>query len=105
MKIVVVGGKARSIVRHRGPLVKALCDAGHTVVATAPDHELQMVERIPELGASFEGIPLKRHGTNPIADSNAVRALVALYRKHQPDLVFCYTVKPVIYGSIAARIA
>ncbi|MFT4625274.1 MAG: glycosyltransferase involved in cell wall biosynthesis [Myxococcota bacterium] len=105
MKIVVVGGKARSIVRHRGPLVRALTAAGHTVVTTAPDHELQMVERIPELGATFESIPLRRHGTNPLADANAIRALVALYRKHQPDLVFTYTVKPVIYGSIAAAIA
>jgi glycosyltransferase involved in cell wall biosynthesis len=42
---------------------------------------------------------------NPMRDVRTVRALTALYREVQPDLVLTYAIKPVIYGSIAARLA
>ena len=106
MKIVVVGGKARSIMRHRGPLVRAMVQAGHDVVCTAPDNELAMADQIPTvLGARFEPVALRRSSTNPLVDARGVAELAALMRRESPDLVFSYTIKPVIYGSIAARIA
>lgn len=49
--------------------------------------------------------PLARSGMNPLADLAYVRSLVELFRSRQPDLVLAYTPKPVIWGTIAARMA
>lgn len=47
----------------------------------------------------------KSTGTNPIQDFKDLIALVALMRQIQPDYVLSYTIKPVIYGTFAARLA
>lgn len=106
MHIVVVGGKARSIVRHRGSLVRSLIKDGHSVLCLAPDDELHMAEKIPsDLGARFEGVPIRRLKRNPLQELVAVYAMFQIIRREKPDLVFNYTVKPVIWGSIAAKLA
>ncbi len=50
-------------------------------------------------------MPIQRTGLNPIRDIGTLRALLSLMRKVRPDTVIAYTIKPVVYGMIAARIA
>ncbi|GBF27312.1 N, N'-diacetylbacillosaminyl-diphospho-undecaprenol alpha-1,3-N-acetylgalactosaminyltransferase [bacterium MnTg02] len=50
-------------------------------------------------------IPLQRTGINPVADAQTLLALRRLFWRVRPDIVLAYTVKPAIYGSIAARLA
>jgi len=50
-------------------------------------------------------LPFDRTTMNPLADARTVAQLVRRLRAHRPDVFFGYTIKPVIYGSIAARIA
>jgi len=103
MKIVVLGGFAESLVRFRGPLLAALVEAGHKVIACAPEFSPDIAERIQKLGATCRPIPLERAGLNLFKDLGFLLRLARIFRKEQPDMLFCYTIKPVIYGSLAAR--
>jgi glycosyltransferase involved in cell wall biosynthesis len=58
-----------------------------------------------ELGIRFIPFPINRRALNPLVDLNLVRRLRTIYRAEHPDFVFHFTIKPVIYGSIAARYA
>jgi glycosyltransferase involved in cell wall biosynthesis len=62
-------------------------------------------DALSALGVRTLTIPLSRAGTNPRAEWRAYRALLTLYRMEQPDLVHHVTIKPVIYGTRAARTA
>jgi glycosyltransferase involved in cell wall biosynthesis len=50
-------------------------------------------------------IPMLRTGTNPLADLKTLWALWRLMRRVRPDYVMGHTIKPVIYGSLAAWLA
>lgn len=58
---------------------------------------------IREAGLGFRSVPLSRSGTNPLDDLRLVAALASAYRDLCPTLVHQMTIKPVIYGSLAAR--
>ncbi|HEX4492975.1 MAG TPA: glycosyltransferase family 4 protein [Acidimicrobiia bacterium] len=105
MRVVVIGGWAPSLVRFRGPLLAAMVARGHDVIAMAADGSDVVTRQLAELGVRFEPIALARTGIDPIEDTRAFAALVRTLRAHRPDLVFGYTIKPIVYGSLAASVA
>ncbi|HEX4417962.1 MAG TPA: glycosyltransferase family 4 protein [Kofleriaceae bacterium] len=116
-RVVVIGGWAPSLIKFRGPLLAAMVARGHEVVAIAPaEHSEQLggspavphggvAEKLAAMGVAFEAIELERTGLDPVADARAIRGLVRRLRELGPELVLGYTIKPVIYGSVAARLA
>lgn len=106
-RFVILAGYASSLINFRGPLVKALCDAGLEVHAIAPglndDKETQA--QLEAWGAITHDVPMQRTGTNPLKDLKALRNLYRLFREIKPDAVLGYTIKPVIYGTLAAWLA
>ena len=100
-KIIIIAGYARSLINFRGDMIKAFIKQGHKVVAVAPETGLE--EEVAALGATFYTFPLQRTGMNPIKDLKAFFHLIQIMKKVKPDVVFSYTIKPVIYGSLAAR--
>ncbi|SDS44026.1 Glycosyltransferase involved in cell wall bisynthesis [Halopseudomonas litoralis] len=107
MRIVIHAGLASSLINFRGPLVKALCDAGLEVHTIAPDLNADEAtcRQLREWGVLLHDVPLHRAGINPIKDLTTLRTFVRLLREIQPDMVLGYTIKPVIYGTLAARLA
>jgi len=108
MRVVVIGGWAPSLIKFRGPLLAAMVARGHEVIAMAPDDpagNAAVAAGLAALGVRFEPIELERTGIDPIADARALVALARRLRALGPDLVLGYTIKPVIYGSLAARLA
>ena len=103
MKFVLLSPKNRTVWNFRGDLVKEFIKKGYEVVVTGPDQT--GVEKIEELGARFIEIPMNKNGTSIIGDVKYCRELIRLLRKEKPDITLGYTVKPVIYGAIAAKIA
>ena len=101
--IAIVVNTSWNIYNFRGGLVRALVGEGARVIAVAPPDEYSgRLET--ELGATF--IPLRRlsrKGTNPAQDFALTVELARIYRKHRVTAVLHYTIKPVIYGSLAAR--
>lgn len=103
MKIVLISPKNRTVYNFRGDLILGLIKDGHEVIVTGPDSE--NVDRIKQLGARFFEIPMQKNGMNPFADLKYAWALYRLFKQEKPDMTFGYTVKPVVYGAIAAKSA
>lgn len=91
------------LVNFRGRVIRALADDGHRVVLVAvPDIPVQ---RALDLGAEFVEWRVAPRGANPLRELIALAGLVRLYRSIRPDIAFHFTVKPVLYGALAARLA
>lgn len=105
MKVAVIAGYAPSLINFRGPLLATLTDAGHTVVACAPEEDNAVSTALSAMGVIYRPIPLGRGGMNPLQEIGTLVGLYRFFREEQPDLALGYTVKPVIYGSLAARLA
>lgn len=86
---------------HRLPVARAARAAGAEVVVAAADSG-RAADIVAE-GFRFVPLPFTRRGQSPWREALALLALVRLYRSLRPDLVHHVTVKPVLYGSLAAR--
>ena len=103
MKFLLISPKNRTVWNFRGELVRAIAKKGYAVTVTGPDRT--DVDRIRDLGAEFMEIPLRKNGTSILEDLRYCLRLFRLMRKVKPDAVLGYTVKPVVYGAIAAKLA
>jgi len=84
-------------------LLKALQRAGYRVVAIAPHDDY--TEQLEALGFEFHNIQINNKGTNPFEDMKLIWTLYKLYKRVNPDVLLHYTIKPNIYGTVAARLA
>jgi glycosyltransferase involved in cell wall biosynthesis len=105
MRIVVVGVMAGSILSFRGEMLRAMADAGHTVLALAPEEDEEVGAALADMGVTYRSAPILRTGLNPIRDAATVKSLAGTFRAFKADMVLCYAAKPVVYGTLAARIA
>lgn len=105
MKIVVVAGLDASLLNFRGPLLRCLVKLGHEVIAAAPRETTGVPEALGRMGVDYEATEFTRAGLNPVADLRALLRLREVLQRRRPDIVLSYTIKPVIYGSLAARMA
>lgn len=98
-KIAFVGNDAVSMMNFRLGVMKALTQEYEVVMVTPHNCDLSPLE-----GTSirFISIEVDRKGTNPFEDYRLYRTLKALYRTEQFDFIFHFTIKPNIYGSLAA---
>ncbi len=101
MKVIVVSPKNRTVYNFRGDLIQEIIARGHEVLVTGPNRI--DVDKIEALGAKFVEIPMEKNGLNPMSDLKYKDALYQLFKAEKPDVVFGYTSKPVIYGSMAAK--
>lgn len=102
-KVVVIASFAPSLISFRGPLLSALVARGHHVTALAPDFDEATMSALEEIGVQYERMSMQRTGLNPLSDVRDFIRLVAALRALKPDILLSYTIKPVIYGSLAAR--
>ncbi|MXO60562.1 glycosyltransferase [Altererythrobacter salegens] len=101
-RILLNGSFAPSVVNFRGPLIADMVAAGHEVHVSAPGSTPSQRSAIEALGATLHEAPLERAGTRPAADWAYFRFQRRLIRSIGPDLVLGYTIKPNIWGSLAA---
>ncbi len=88
---------------HRVPVALAAQKAGYDVHVATMDGPA--VADIQALGMTHHAIPMTRSGKNPLQELGTLLALVRLFRRLRPDVVHLVTIKPVLYGGIAARLA
>ena len=103
MRLLLISPKNRTTYNFRGDLIREIISMGHEVVVTGPNTD--DVERVKALGVRFVEIPMNKNGINPFSDVKYLIRLWKLCKKERPDVTFGYTVKPVIYGAIAAKLA
>jgi glycosyltransferase involved in cell wall biosynthesis len=99
--VAVLASYAPSLVRFRGPLIRAIIERGHRVIAIAPP-EPGWDTTINQLGALFAPIPFARATIDPRGDILAGRRIEAVLRAERVDTLLTYTIKPVVYGIPAA---
>ncbi|GAB7024503.1 glycosyltransferase family 4 protein [Salidesulfovibrio brasiliensis] len=105
MKIALFGGYAPSLINFRGPLIRAMLDRGHDVVALAPPHSPSPGPELEAMGAQYREVPLNRRGLNPLNDLASLFSIKRILQDIRPDALLSYTIKPVVYGSLAAKMA
>ena len=106
-KIFIISNIFWTISTFRRYLIQELIEKGYEVVCIADTDDFSdiSIDIITTLGASFIHIPVDRKGINPFSDFQYFLKLLKLFKKEKPNLIICYTIKPVIYGAIAAWIA
>lgn len=104
-KIVFIGTTGASFYGFRAEIIQALVSQGHNVYAFTSEYTATCLEKIRNLGATPITYRLNRGGLNPIADIIATYQLTHKIKKIQPEIVFSFFVKPIIYGTLAARMA
>lgn len=100
---LLISPKNRTVYNFRGDLIRDIQKAGYDVIVTGPDFDGK--EEIDKLGVQFHHVPLKKNGFSILSDLSYFVSLYKLIRREKPDLSLGYTIKPVIYGSLAARLA
>ena len=103
MKIVVLSGAAESLANVRAPLLRAMADAGHSITACAPGADAAVAARLETFGVNYHSVTLDRTGMNPLRDVRFIFNFARFLRTDPPDIFLGYNIKPVIYGSLAAR--
>lgn len=94
-----------SIMQFRKELIKVLQQQYRIVcVAGYDDFASNSYAIAKELGVELFQIKMHRKGVNPLQDIAYFFKLLRLYHQIKPDLILHYTIKPNIYGSLAARV-
>ena len=91
-----------NLVNFRGALLPALQHAGYRIVAFAPldSH----AEELRRRGVEIQPIPIARSGMNPLTDARLLVRYVRALRALRPAAYCGFTIKPNVYGAIAARL-
>lgn len=104
MKILIVSPKNKTVFNFRGDLIREMIALGHEVIVVGPNRDY--VEDVLALGISeFIETKMVKDNTSITGDLAYLKMLIRVMKEKKPDLVFGYTIKPVIYGSMAANIA
>ncbi|TMA52275.1 MAG: glycosyltransferase family 4 protein, partial [Deltaproteobacteria bacterium] len=88
---------------HRLPVARAARDAGFEVVVATRVREHG--ELIREEGFALRPIPWRRRGDGLLGAVRAIGAIARLYRAERPDILHHVALKPVLFGSLARRLA
>lgn len=105
MKVVFIGTVASSFYGFRADLIRTLLKKGYQVYAFTSEYTAEDLKKIEKLGATPITYTLNRGGLNPLADIVATYRLSKKIKTINPDLVFSYFSKPVIFGTLAAKLA
>jgi len=103
-KLLYVVNIPRFFVSHRLTLALAAQQAGFEVHVATSGHDSENAQRIMDSGLPFHPLPLSQHGTSPLQELGTLNAIRKLYRTIKPDLIHHVSIKPVIYGGIAAKL-
>jgi glycosyltransferase involved in cell wall biosynthesis len=104
-RVALIGNRASTNITFRGALLREMASQGVVVYALAPDYDDESRAAIESMGAIPVDCSLSRTGVNPVRDFCDVFRLVVQLRRMRLDGTFAYFVKPVIYGTLAARLA
>jgi glycosyltransferase involved in cell wall biosynthesis len=99
-RVVISINSAWNIANFRAGLIRALKADGYDVIAVAPPDAY--AGQLVNMGCRFIPFPMDNKGTNPFADAELLFRYFRLFRSERPDVFLGYTIKPNIYGSLAA---
>lgn len=103
MRIAIVINTAWNIHNFRMGLIRSFLEAKHEIHAIAPPDGYE--QHLVRAGCHYHPVRLDNKGTSPAKDIQYVWQLYGLYKKLRPDVVLHFTIKPNLYGTLAAKLA
>lgn len=100
MKIAVVLNTSWNIYNFRMNFLRELLAQGHEIHTVAPVDDY--TQHLTDLGCVHHRVKMDSRGANPIKDSALILELFLTYKKIRPDIILHYTIKPNVYGTLAA---
>ena len=107
VSILILASFSSSLLNFRGPLIESLVARGYQVHVAAPELSIdrKTTSWLRGYGVTWHDIPLSRAGLNPSVDFCTLLSLIGLMRRVRPSVFLGYTIKPVIWGMLAATIS
>jgi glycosyltransferase involved in cell wall biosynthesis len=102
MKVSVVGCLPSSLYNFRGDLIKLLKKSNYDVDVLACEASTYDRNIFKKLDVMFIDYPIKRNGLNFVDDIKTFISLFFIFRTTRPDIILAYTIKPIIWGSLAS---
>ncbi|EEC53562.1 glycosyltransferase family 4 protein [Bacteroides eggerthii] len=102
MKLIFSDNNLWSLLHFRGKIIKGLKNAGHEIIIVAPYEDID--EDTLLYGVEYVYPKLDRTNQGLINEAIYIKDLYRIYKKYKPEFIFHYTTKPVLYGSIIARL-
>lgn len=100
-KILMIAPKTSTFINFRGDLIKDILKKGYDVTVVIPEKGYESF--FEELGVKIRYINLDKNSYSIFNALNYYKDLVKIIKEEAPDKVFSYTIKPVIFGSLAAK--
>src|SRR4051812_19286313 len=100
MRIAIVLNTSWNIFNFRMNFIQTLIAEGYEVHTIAPFDDYSHL--LEEAGCIYHPLKMDSRGANPIKDSALIIELYSIYRKIRPDIILHYTIKPNVYGTLAA---
>ena len=101
-KIAFVANSCWSLWRFRLTVMRKLAASGFKVIIVAPRDDKTL--ELENAGFEWFDVKMSRKGLNPICDLITLRRLFSIYKTEIPDFIYHYTIKPNIYGTLAASL-
>lgn len=101
-KILFVVNSVIFFLSHRLPIARQLIEDGYEVHLAASGEPLPILD---EMGLMFHDLRFTRQGTRPLSEIMVIWHLFTLFKNLKPDIVHLVTIKPYLYGGIAAKLA
>lgn len=102
-KLLILTNNLGGLFSFRKEVIKALLDEGYDIIIACPPQNDNKSEYFRDIGCTIKEVQMDCRGTNPLRDMS----LLMQYRKHmrliRPAAILTYTIKPNVYGGIAAR--
>lgn len=105
MTFLLIANSLSSVLNFRFDLIKAIQAKGYAVHVAAPEQDAAMQAKLEAAGVVYHQVNISRAGLNPVQDLKTLWQLYRLMRQVKPQKVLGYTIKPVVYGSLAAWLA
>jgi len=104
-RIIIIGALPSSLVNFREELIKLFIANNHQVIAMASGASKTEVDSVERLGVKYIDYSVQRNGQNPVPDLKTLLSFIRVFKEEKPDVILAYTIKPVIWGGIAAKIS
>lgn len=104
MKIMVLSSHTESLVWFRMDMMKDFIRNGHSLVALGSAPEILWKDKFEENNIRYRQFYVERNTVNPVKDITTFINLVKIIKEENPDKVFAYHAKTIIYGSLAAKV-
>lgn len=102
IKVLVLANSSGGLYNFRFELLKKIIDEGNELYCAVPF--ATRIQEMTDIGCNCIDVKMSRRGINPFEDFLLLLNYIKMIRKIKPDVVFCYTIKPNVYGGLACQI-